>query len=210
MTPADLYLEKARDHSKKLVRALLNFLVNERTDVVCQDCGKAMQLQANDRSWKDRKPFIYRCLGHPRCRSIVAANEDGTLASDPVSSEIRKLRTKIHVDIIDPLWKTGKSKRNHHIRSEIYCFLDKKFGKEYHTANIKTVEEAELVIKYIDEWKGQYQEIKRRTLKKNDKRSVKDVLKTFKIKKEALKSETLNENVDPDFLEPTTFLSCPD
>ena len=55
--------------------------------------------------------------------------------------EIRKYRKKIH-ELLDPIWK-----KEFYSRTHVYEFISKKLGYEYHTANIKSVDEA---IKVID------------------------------------------------------------
>ena len=56
------------------------------------------------------------------------------------SVAVKEARKKVH-RIIDPLWQSGKISRR-----QLYAALSKAVGKEYHTAEIRTVEEAELVI----------------------------------------------------------------
>ena len=53
--------------------------------------------------------------------------------------EIRAARTHIH-DLIDPLWKSGRIKRG-----KLYALLSEEIGGPYHTADIRTVEEARAI-----------------------------------------------------------------
>jgi len=53
---------------------------------------------------------------------------------------VRKYRIKIHLNL-DALWKNG-----HYSRQEIYNLLSRKIGHPYHTANIRTKDEAEMII----------------------------------------------------------------
>lgn len=64
-----------------------------------------------------------------------------------VSPEIKKLRMQIHT-ILDPLWKEGTLRR-----SEVYVYLSKELGYEYHTGEIRTVEEAERIIELLEHLK---------------------------------------------------------
>lgn len=68
------------------------------------------------------------------------------------TQEIRAHRRKIH-KAFDPLWKSGKISRN-----AAYKLISKKCGYEYHTAEIRTVEEAEriyaIVLFLVDKFKG--------------------------------------------------------
>lgn len=55
------------------------------------------------------------------------------------SPEIKRARKKIHA-LIDPAWKDGRFDRK-----AIYDHISKEIGYKYHTANIRTVDEAEEV-----------------------------------------------------------------
>lgn len=59
------------------------------------------------------------------------------------TKELREARKHIH-KILDPIWKTGKMPRG-----KLYAELNKKLGYIYHTAEIKTIEEARKVYKVI-------------------------------------------------------------
>ena len=52
------------------------------------------------------------------------------------SYEIKKARIYIH-NLIDPVWRSGKLRRG-----EIYCHISKELGYQYHTGEIKDIEEA--------------------------------------------------------------------
>ncbi len=52
------------------------------------------------------------------------------------SPELKRARMKIH-EIIDPVWKSGRMRR-----STLYALISKRLGYEYHTGEIKTIEEA--------------------------------------------------------------------
>ena len=57
--------------------------------------------------------------------------------------DIKNARKHIH-GILDPLWKSGKISRK-----AIYKLLSDEFGRKYHTANIRSIEEARQVYKSI-------------------------------------------------------------
>ena len=59
------------------------------------------------------------------------------------TKEIRQARQHIH-RILDPLWKQRRIKRK-----ELYAMLSNMLGWEYHTAKIKSVEEAREVYKAV-------------------------------------------------------------
>lgn len=55
------------------------------------------------------------------------------------SPEIKKARMHIH-DLIDPLWQSGRVKR-----SRLYRHLSDQLGYQYHTAELRTIDEARRV-----------------------------------------------------------------
>lgn len=57
--------------------------------------------------------------------------------------KLKVARQKIH-SILDPLWKEGKM-----TRKNVYKRLSKFIGKEYHTAELRSAEEAEAVYMFI-------------------------------------------------------------
>lgn len=84
----------------------------------------------------------------PRWICDVCKNHVGThhKTSDPTrplgcipTEEIRRARVAIH-KLIDPVWRSGRMRR-----SDIYQHLSDKIGREYHTADIRTLDEARLI-----------------------------------------------------------------
>jgi hypothetical protein len=59
------------------------------------------------------------------------------------NKELKNARMHIHA-ILDPLWKEGKIARD-----KIYSKISNAIGTEYHTANIKTIEEARNIYRII-------------------------------------------------------------
>lgn len=60
------------------------------------------------------------------------------------TKEITAKRKEIHA-VLDPLWKSGKFTRN-----GIYREIARRLGRRtYHTANIRSIEEADEVLKII-------------------------------------------------------------
>lgn len=55
------------------------------------------------------------------------------------SNEIKRARIHIH-NLIDPIWKTGRAKRR-----QIYAHISRELGYEYHTGELKTIDEARRV-----------------------------------------------------------------
>jgi len=65
----------------------------------------------------------------------------GVLATQALKNE----RKKIHA-LFDPLWQSGKIRR-----ASAYGFVSERIGKEYHNAEIRTVEEAREIYKIVSE-----------------------------------------------------------
>lgn len=61
--------------------------------------------------------------------------------------ELRKARGSLH-NVIDPMWKCGEFSRG-----KIYSAISKKIGKKFHTAEIRSVEEAQKVYRAIEQIK---------------------------------------------------------
>ncbi len=61
------------------------------------------------------------------------------------TAEIKIARKEVH-KILDPLWESGKVNRK-----AIYAELTKVIGREYHTADIRSVDEARMVYRYLRE-----------------------------------------------------------
>ena len=61
------------------------------------------------------------------------------------TAELRKARGHIHA-ILDPLWKSGQMPRG-----KIYAALTKRIGRQYHTGEIRTINEARDVWRAVKE-----------------------------------------------------------
>lgn len=74
------------------------------------------------------------------CGNHVGCHHKTTNPTRPLgcipNAAVRNARQHIHA-LIDPAWKTGKVKR-----AEIYRHLSERTGRQYHTAHIRSVEEA--------------------------------------------------------------------
>jgi zinc-finger-containing domain len=97
-------------------------------------------------------PF-WKC---PTCKNFVGCHHKTKNNTRPLGNiptkELRKARSHIHA-ILDPIWKTKKMSR-----SELYFIIEKKLGYPYHTAEIRTIEEARkvyLIIKSIKLYENQ-------------------------------------------------------
>ncbi len=63
------------------------------------------------------------------------------------TEEIRKARSQIH-NLIDPLWKSRKIKRG-----TLYKILSEKLGREYHTGDVRSMEEVSLIFLQVSKLK---------------------------------------------------------
>lgn len=85
------------------------------------------------------------CGNHVGCH-YKTKNKIQPLGCIP-TPEIRNARVHIH-KLLDPLWKTGKISRK-----DLYKKLSNEFGWNYHTANIRSVEEARKVYRFMQRWR---------------------------------------------------------
>lgn len=81
------------------------------------------------------------------CGNFVGCHHKTKNRTQPLgcipTKEIKNARQHIH-KILDPLWQSGKYKRGH-----LYAKISERFGWKYHTAQIRTVEEAREIYKFI-------------------------------------------------------------
>jgi zinc-finger-containing domain len=74
------------------------------------------------------------------CRNYVGCHHKTTNPTKPLGNiptvELRAARMRIHA-VIDPLWKSGTMKRK-----AIYARLSEQLGRKYHTADLRTLDEA--------------------------------------------------------------------
>lgn len=116
-------------------------------NVFCYICNKTIdvELVTGKEIYPHRKDLyplkFYQCQF---CQGYVGVHK-GTLKplGYIVSNKIKKARMKIH-DIIDPIWKNKKMKRK-----EVYKKISNHIGKKFHTAEIKTIDEADEILKFL-------------------------------------------------------------
>lgn len=115
--------------------------------IFCIGCNKEVeaQLVLGGVIYKHRHDLnhlkFYMCV---ICGNYVGThkNTDIPLGYIPTPN-IRKIRSKVH-SVIDPIWKKGLISRK-----ELYLKISNFIGYEFHTANIKTKEEADIVLNAI-------------------------------------------------------------
>lgn len=91
-----------------------------------------------------RKLPFWQC---PGCGNFVGCHHKTKNPTRPLgviaTPAVKVARQQIH-DILDPLWKLGVMRRK-----DIYNRLSKELGREYHTAEVRSVEEADKVCKLL-------------------------------------------------------------
>jgi hypothetical protein len=79
------------------------------------------------------------------CKNHVGTHYKTATPTKPLgnipSSEIKRARIALH-DLIDPVWKSGAVSRGN-----IYTLISKQLGYQYHTGELKTLDEARHVYK---------------------------------------------------------------
>ena len=120
-----------------------DFVWGSAMKVYCCNCNKDIQARLTDgREVYPKRTDLYflsfwkcdNCGGHVGCHK---ANRK-PLGCIP-SKEIKEARKHIHA-LIDPIWKSGRMSRK-----TIYRRLSEVLGREYHTADLRTIEEARVV-----------------------------------------------------------------
>ena len=117
--------------------------------IYCCGCGKDVTANLIDGSlvYPHRQDLYHLWFWScPHCHCYVGCHK-GT--SNPLgvipTKDIMNARKHIHA-ILDPLWKSGK-----HKRKDLYNEISGKLGWNYHTAMIRSVEEAREVYRAIRE-----------------------------------------------------------
>jgi len=95
-------------------------------------------------------PF-WRC---DACNNYVGCHHKTKNRTAPLgcipTPEIKKVRIQIHA-LIDPIWREGKANRK-----EIYAEISEKIGRKYHSANIRTIVDAQEVYRIAKALSEQY------------------------------------------------------
>lgn len=119
-------------------------------EIYCCGCKKKVQARLTDgQEIYTHRPDLYQlpfwiC---DSCGNFVGCHHKTENRTRPLgcipTPELKEERKKIH-SILDPLWKEGHVKR-----SDIYRKLSKDLGWKYHTAKIRSLEEAENVLSLL-------------------------------------------------------------
>lgn len=81
------------------------------------------------------------------CKNFVGCHHKTKDRTKPLgfiaTPEIKKARQHIH-RILDPLWESKK-----YSRKKVYKLISEHIGREYHTAEIQSIEEARKIYKFL-------------------------------------------------------------
>ena len=126
--------------------------MTEQREIYC--CGCSTKVQARLTSGAEVYPHrpdlkdipIWRC---DSCKNFVGCHHKTDEPTKPLgiiaTPELKRARQHIH-RLLDPIWKTGQMKRK-----TLYAKLTKRFGRKYHTADIRSIEEAREVWRFLKE-----------------------------------------------------------
>lgn len=127
------------------IEDMLNKPINKEID--CIACRSKVNARlTNGKEIYPHRPDLYeipfwKC---DTCKNYVGCHHRSKQRTKPLgciaTPEIFQKRKIIHA-IIDPIWKSGKMPRK-----LIYIKLSKVFGREYHTGDIRSLEEADKII----------------------------------------------------------------
>lgn len=125
-------------------------MTNQTAQIMCVECGKKVdavltngaEIYPHNSTLADL-PF-WKC---PNCSNYVGCHHKSSNPTRPLgiipNKELRDIRSSIH-RLLDPLWTSGKF-----TRKEVYGKLSDQLGYGYHTAGIRSVDEARDVINLI-------------------------------------------------------------
>jgi hypothetical protein len=116
----------------------------------CCGCGKTVSARLTNgaevysgRADLAELPF-WRC---DVCRNFVGCHHKTNNPTRPLgvipTPEIKGARRHIH-RILDPLWQSGRMQRG-----EVYVLISERLGRQYHTAEIRSIEEAREVYRVV-------------------------------------------------------------
>lgn len=118
--------------------------------IYCCQCRGSVEARLTDgREVYPRRPDLsplpfWRC---DRCGNYVGCHHKTADPTNPLGNiptpEIRNARQHIH-RILDPLWKSGRFKRK-----DLYARVSAHMGFQYHTAQLRTLEEARKAYLFI-------------------------------------------------------------
>ena len=93
---------------------------------------------------------------HDECKTWVGCHHKTSKPTQPLgilaTPAMFRMRIAIH-DLIDPIWKSG-----YKARGQVYAYIKRELGYDYHTGELRTMEEAQKVwniaAQLNSEWKA--------------------------------------------------------
>lgn len=125
--------------------------------IYCTGCEKDVEARLTDGA--ERYPHrpdlatipFWKC---DTCGNYVGCHHKTKNPTTPLgciaTPEILDARKRIHA-LIDPIWKSGEIPR-----AKIYAHISRKLGKQYHTGEIRTLDEARQVWQIAADLNNQY------------------------------------------------------
>ena len=124
--------------------------------IYCCECSEKVEARLTDGGEiyphrPDLRPMhFWKC---DACGNYVGCHHKTKNPTQPLgiipTPELRNARNHIH-SILDPLWRDGRIKRR-----ELYKVISDKLGWKYHTANIRSVEEARKVYRLVMNYRAE-------------------------------------------------------
>ena len=122
-------------------------------EIRCCGCGEKVKARLTDgKEIYSHRPDLH---GLPfwkcdACGNFVGCHHKTKDRTRPLgcipTPELRKARGHIH-KILDPLWQNAKRKNVR--RKEVYGLISDNLGYKYHTANIRSIDEARKIYRFI-------------------------------------------------------------
>lgn len=117
-------------------------------EIYCCGCGKKMDAYLvsglfiyNTHKYSDK--WFYQCA---HCKNYVGCHPGTKKQLGCIPTPVIRNARKIIHSILDPIFKSGKIKRR-----KLYKLISDKIGFNYHTANLRTIEECRKAYKIIIE-----------------------------------------------------------
>jgi hypothetical protein len=142
MTPAEIALAAYRAETMRAI--------SDRRSIWCCNCQAEVQarLTTGGEVYPHRADLagvpVWRCDG---CKAHVGCHWRTKQPTRPLgvipSPEIKEARKHLHA-LIDPIWQSGRMKRG-----VLYARISTALGREYHTAELRCVEEARHVWRVV-------------------------------------------------------------
>ena len=121
--------------------------------IYCCGCGADVEARLTDGAEiYPHRPDLYalpfwKC---DKCGNFVGCHHKTKDRTRPLgcipTPEVKNARQHIH-KVLDPLWESGKANRK-----QVYADLTSLIGREYHTAEIRDIDEARKVYRFLSDY----------------------------------------------------------